>query len=401
MTDILHAWLEGRYAGAFTRAGSGQVRFDYSVDAPSVPLSLSLPREGGATRRAAANFLDNLLPDNASARYQMASVYGVGSVDAFDLLAEAGGDIAGGLVLTAQEQPPTAGPLQLDPATEGDIAARIDAVKRAPDQWAGTGTPARFSLAGTQGKFVLADIGGEWYWSNATVPSTHIVKPARPGLPALEEVEVMALALASKAGAEAPSARVIRALDETAYLVERFDRLRSGQIATRLHAEDLAQAMGKGPDQKYNISAQQVIHLLREQAGDEVAYAFVRQLAVNVLLGNADAHAKNYSLLLRPDAISLAPMYDVVPVGVYPAFDQQLAMRIGGARRAAEVSPAHWRKLARVSGLDEERVSAMVTSLAHSLREAVHTVDADFTIEEIARGRDLVLANTASYPPPD
>lgn len=396
MSRVLHAWLEGYHAGAFTRGPSGLIRFDYSDGAPSTPISLSLPRDGGATRRAAANFLDNLLPDNASARYQMASVYGAGSIDTFDLLAQAGGDVAGGLVLTAQEEPPTEGPLLLDPASDEDVAGRIAAVKRTPDQWVGTATPARFSLAGTQGKFALAEIGGEWYWSNSTVPSTHIVKPARPGVPGLEEVEAMALGLASKVDVGAPNARVIRVLDQTAYLVERFDRVRSGQVAVRLHAEDIAQAMGKGPDEKYDVSAQQVIRLLREQVGEEVAYAFVRQFAFNTFLGNADAHAKNYSLLLRPNEIALSPMYDVVPVGLYPEFGQKLAMRVGGARRAAEVTPAHWRKLARTSALAEDRVADIVTTLARSIRDAVDAVDGS-TIDEIARSRDLIFKNTEAF----
>ncbi|WP_336086551.1 HipA domain-containing protein [Nocardia sp. SSK8] len=389
MTDVLHAWLEGRYAGVFTKHASRQIRFEYSDDAPPVPISLSLPREGGATRRAAANFLDNLLPDNTAARHRMAAVYGAESVDTFDLLAEAGGDVAGGLVLTASDQPPTAGPLRLDPATDEDIAARIAGVKRSPDQWAGAGNPARFSLAGTQGKFALAEIGGEWYWSNATVPSTHIVKPARPDLPGLEEAEAMALALAAAVGVGAPEARVMQVLDQSAYLVERFDRVRTGQISTRVHAEDIAQAMGASPEDKYNISAQQVIRLLRERSDDELAYGFVRQLAVNVFLGNADAHAKNYSLLLRPEAVSLSPMYDVVPVGLYPEFDQQLVMRIGGARRSAEVTTAHWRKLAGTSGLDEARVAGMVTALAESVRDAVAA--------DTSGVRELVLHNTDSY----
>lgn len=397
MTRVLHAWLEGHFVGTFTRGESGLIRFDYSDGAPATPISLSLPRGGGATRSAASNFLDNLLPDKVSARRRMAAVYGAGSVDTVDLLAEAGGDVAGGLVLSAREEPPMAGPLILDPASEADVAGRIDAVKRSPDQWIDASTPARFSLAGTQGKFALADIGGEWYWSNATVPSTHIVKPARPGLVGLEDVEAMALTLAAAVGVGVPSARVVQVLDQTAYLVERFDRVRSGQIAVRLHAEDFAQAMGRGPDEKYGVSAVQVIRLLREQVDDEVAYDFTRQLALNTFLGNADAHAKNYSLLLRHNSIALSPMYDVVPVGLYPDFDQKLAMRIGGARYAAEVTPAHWRKLARTSGLMEDRVAETVTALASSLREAVSTLSAGSAVDGITRSRDLVYENTKSF----
>ena len=57
-------------------------------------------------------------------------------------------------------------------------------------------------------------------------------------------------------------------------------------------------------------------------------------------------------------------MYDVVPVGLYPSYDQKLAMRIGGARFAAEVTIHHWRKLARTSGLDENEVTDVVVGVA-------------------------------------
>ncbi len=397
MTRVLHTWLEGSYAGRFTRDSAGVVRFEYDTGTPAVPISLSLPREGETSRRAAANFLENLLPDHSETRRQMAGAYGVTTTDTFDLLEVAGGDVAGGLMLAAHDEPPTAGPLILDPATDGDIAARIAAIKRAPDEWVDARSPARFSLAGTQGKFALADIGGEWYWSNATVPSTHIIKPARPNLPGLEAAEATALELAADVGVGAPLARILQVKDQTAYLVERFDRERSGQISSRIHTEDMAQAMGKGPYNKYAISAVQIIRLLRERADNETAYTFIGQLAFNTFLGNADAHAKNYSLLIRPDGISMTPMYDVVPVGLYPEFDQKLAMRIGGAQRAPEVGRQHWRKLARTSGLEEPRVERIVADLAKAVGESLDATVARLEGEQANAIRQLVGRNIERF----
>lgn len=105
--------------------------------------------------------------------------------------------------------------------------------------------------------------------------------------------------------------------------------------------------------------------LASHDAGDQsLQMAFVKQLAFNTLIGNADAHAKNYSLLLRPQGVTLAPLYDAVPVTLYPQYNQDLAMRIAGARRPAAVTMPHWRKLARSAHLDEDAVEEVVAELS-------------------------------------
>ncbi|MCJ1683713.1 HipA domain-containing protein [Rathayibacter sp. VKM Ac-2928] len=369
MTERLEAWLEGRHAGRFTRDADGRIGFSYSDDAPSTPISLSLPREGTTTRAAAARFLDNLLPDQEHTRRRMAQAYGVASTGTFDLLRTVGGDVAGGLVLLPDGEAPPTGLAQLNPALDRDVADRINSIKLDPDAWVPRQTPARFSLAGTQGKFALARVDRNWYWSNAAVPSTHIVKPARPEHLHLEEAEAAALTLAAEAGLPAPRAAVLQMTDQTAFVVERFDRVFDDTVfATRLHAEDLAQALGVDVARKYSVTAAQIVEKLRSvDATGGVVRAFLRQLAFNVLLGNADAHAKNYSVLLRPDAVSLAPIYDAVPTGLYPAFDQELAMRIAGARFPQAVTQNHWRKLARTSGIDEEEVVTLVEEVARGV----------------------------------
>lgn len=368
MTERLEAWLEGAHAGTFEFAPNQAVTFTYAEDAPETPISLSLPRNGGATKRAAGNFLENLLPDRTKTRERMAAAYGAASPRTYDLLLSAGADVAGGLVLTPGGEAPPAGPAVLSPADEEDIATRIAAIKRDPDDWAPKGVPARFSLAGTQGKFAVADIDGDWYWSNAGVPSTHIVKPGRPDLRNVEAAESAALALARNIGLAAAPAEVATFIDQTSFLTERFDRVRDGNAVRRLNAEDFAQAMGLAPDQKYEIQLAAVASLLRHgDATGQLERDFLHMLAFNVLVGNADAHAKNYSVMLRPDAISLAPLYDVVPVGLYPSFDRALAMKIGGAVFPQAAHPDLWRKAARSMHRDEDDVLAIVTSVAQKV----------------------------------
>lgn len=196
------------------------------------------------------------MPETRGTRARLASAYGAASTDTVDLLEAAGGDVAGGLLLLPEGRSPTATTPQWHPALERDIAARIRAIKEEPDDWAGPG-PQRFSLAGTQGKFALSLSDGDWYWPNATIPSTHILKPARPDLRGLEAAEADALRLADRVGVPAPKAEVATFEDQTVLLVERFDRLHlpGESRARRIHTEDLAQAMGLSPTQKYAVTA--------------------------------------------------------------------------------------------------------------------------------------------------
>ncbi|HUG50378.1 MAG TPA: HipA domain-containing protein [Terrimesophilobacter sp.] len=395
MSAILEAWLEGRHVGQFVEDGAGRVLFSYDSDAPETPISLSLPRDRPAAQKAAANFLSNLLPDEDRVRARMASIYGAAGVSTFDLLEKAGGDIAGGLVLVSEGETPTFVAPELNPALDRDIAERIAAIKRDPDAWAPSDQLARFSLAGTQGKFALARIGDDWYWSNASQASSHIIKPARPELRGLERAEAAALNLAAKVGVPAPPASVLDVLDQSAFLVERFDRTISDPTIQRLHAEDFAQATGVSPKAKYDMSAVQALRLLEKVDRDQrLALGFIRQLAFNTVLGNADAHAKNYSLLLRPAGVELAPIYDAVPVGLYPRFDQDLAMGISGAHRPRAVDLSHWRKLARTAGLDPDAVTHIVITVAKRVAEHADTAWQSLDADQARALHEITLRNT-------
>lgn len=372
MSKVLEAWLEHRHAGQFIFESNGRVQFRYDDDAPETPISLSLPRDSLIPRYAAGRFLDNLLPDSEHMRHRLALAYNTSDASPFSLLTKAGGDLAGGLLLLPEGKSPWTGPPLLNPILDRDLADRINSIKLDADAWLAPQTPARFSLAGTQGKFAMAQIEGDWYWSNETAPSTHIVKPGAPRLVGIEQAEIASLALAGRVGIKASSAQILQVEDQQAFLVERFDREVQAKsvYSQRLHAEDLAQAMGYGPDQKYNITFEQAFRKLSEvDSKGLLGRTFLDQVIFNTLIGNADAHAKNYSVLLRLETITLAPLYDAVPVGLYGEYDQNLAMRIAGARQSQAVSLSHWRKLARRIDVDPDELSARVQGLATAVGE--------------------------------
>lgn len=113
----LDAWLEEDFVGRFVVDERG-TSFHYAPHAPEGPISLSLPRDGSATRHAAERFLENLLPETRGARARLASAYGAASTDTVDLLEAAGGDVAGGLLLLPEGRSPTATTPQWHPALE-------------------------------------------------------------------------------------------------------------------------------------------------------------------------------------------------------------------------------------------------------------------------------------------
>lgn len=142
------------------------------------------------------------------------------------------------------------------------------------------------------------------------------------------------------------------------------------------------------------MSAVQALKLLAPEDTDhKLANAFIEQLAFNVMLGNADAHAKNYSVMLRPSGIEMSPMYDIVPVGLYP-FDQKLAMDISGADRSQSVELPHWRKLALKADLDPDEVLERVTGIATGIAETVDTAWVELDEDQQKQLREQLLRNT-------
>jgi len=158
-------------------------------------------------------------------------------------------------------------------------------------------------------------------------------------------------------------------------LVARYDRVIAGGLVMRRHQEDAAQVLGVLRDLKYEADAEQAgvpadrrgyAALFGRFAGltrgpADARLVLVRAAHANWLLGNCDAHLKNFAVLhgmaefgsfrlgqVLGFGLDLAPLYDVVCVAAYPEMDQTLAMRIGQADRWDAVERADWLALAQL-----------------------------------------------------
>ena len=127
---------------------------------------------------------------------------------------------------------------------------------------------------------------------------------------------------------------------------------RSGE-SMRVHQEDFCQALGFPPERKYQQEGgpllRDCIGLLREWS--TVAALDIRDfldgLVFNVLIGNADAHGKNYSILYREGNRRLAPFYDLVCTLAWPELSKTPAMKIGKSESIETITPAHWQQMAQ------------------------------------------------------
>lgn len=369
----LFAFFGARLVGQFRETGPSQALFEYAPVAGATPLSLSLPLMGEHGPGAAWSFLDNLLPDNDDVRHRWARERNLDSVDPFTLLAAYGEDVAGALSLTTDPDLPRRVRAPLVRATDDDVAARIGALGRDRTSWTDPQARTRMSLAGMQGKFTLARIDDHWFWPTYEYPSTHILKPPAREHPGIDLLEHVGLELARSVGVEASRSASVEFRTLPTFIVERWDR----QDGIRLHAEDLNQSLGNPTSKKYAVTAPRIARLLDQHGEVE---RFIRQLAFNVAFGNADAHAKNYSVLLAGDQIALAPIYDTVPVYLWAGkYDTRFSMPVGKARHPAELTERNWRLFADQSELDPDLVCGealpVVRAVAERLQDAMSGAD--------------------------
>jgi serine/threonine-protein kinase HipA len=361
----LDVYFHADLAGQLERLPQGRLRFTYGstwVGNGGPPLSLGLPvREESYEDAECGPFFAGLLPEGEFLR-AIARAFGVSADNPFSVLSEIGGECAGAVSLVAQgETPPFAAPTAPSWLDEGEMAELLAELPSRPlligldDEDEGV----RLSLAGAQDKLPVLAHGSRLGITRGHPPSTHIVKAPRAGVDGMVVNEAFCMALASEAGLTAAEAIPVRAAGHEALLVTRYDRLASGDDVRRIHQEDLCQALLRMPAQKYESDggpgAALCGGLLRASSGAPAVdlLAFFDALVFNLLIGNADAHSKNYSLLLEGEgAPRLAPLYDLLSTRAYGRrFGHKMAMKYGGEYRFDRIRGRHLDRLAGELGM--------------------------------------------------
>ncbi len=306
-------------------------------------------------------FFSNLLPEGHLRDY-LAARAGVKPVREFQLLHELGADLPGAISIA-----PLDGVVEEDPLSGNEV--------RIADAKSG---PLRFSLAGVQLKFSAIKNRGRG--GGLTVPASGaggewIIKLPSAIYEAVPENEFSMMSIARQIGIDVPEIGIVP-LDEieglpsdlgrlrgNAFVIRRFDRNENGPV----HMEDFAQVFGVYPDDKYEKASYRSIATVLGMETDEASISqFIRRLVFSALIGNADMHLKNWTLIY-PDRRRpiLSPAYDLLSTIPYIP-DENAAMKYARTKRMDEFSYDELSYLAAKARL----------STAPILSEARETVEA-------------------------
>lgn len=394
---IVH--LHGERTGLLEQEDGDPLRFIYDpawlAKPDAVPLSRSLPLQSEAfPAKKARPFFAGLLPEEEP-RKIVAKILGISAANDFALLERIGGECAGAVQLLPAETELAAQisipPRELSAAELEQIVAELP---RRPLLAGRDGL--RLSLAGAQDKLPVLIRDGCTYLPLDDLPSSHVLKPEPARFSGLAANEWFALALARAVGLDVPAAE-FRIIGETpCLLVARYDR-RAGADGRlrRIHQEDFCQALGFPPERKYQAengpTLRHCFELLRTWSTVPArdVPAFIDGLIFNVLIGNADAHAKNFSLLYIDGERRLAPFYDLVSTLAWPELTAKPAMKIGHADSLDVFASAEWKILARETGLAWPLLRERLNLSARAVQEHLDFVLAHAPAPAVATVRPL------------
>lgn len=385
MTHTLDVYLHHHLAGHLIQDEHGQLAFEYAeswLGSEAIPLSHSLPlRRERFTRNECRGFFAGILPEE-SKRVTIAKNLGISGKNDFAMLEQIGGECAGAITFIPEGQSLPKREDDYRQLNSSELAKILRELPRRPLMAGEAGI--RLSLAGAQDKIAVHVLGGVISIPLGGAPSTHILKPAIERFEGLVFNEALCMRLAHAIGLNVANADIGNADGIDYLLVERYDRNLSPLFPggpnklQREHQEDFCQALNIVPENKYQNeggpSLKQCFELLRELSTSAVRdlQALIDAVIFNYLIGNHDAHGKNFSLLYTGEtalgrATHLAPLYDLLSTVYYLELTKKMAMKIGGEYASDNVLPKHFEKLAEEAGLARPLVKRRVPELAEAI----------------------------------
>ncbi len=359
--STLNVFLYDELVGTITNVGNDRSLFaltqDYIEDTDRLTLSLGLKDSLGdlitdfkPTQTKLLPFFSNLLPEDEMRRY-LAERANVSPEREFFLLWVLGQDLTGAITIKpadGEELPPS-------------IREPVDGGEENKDG------AMRFSLAGVQLKFsaVQHSSGGLTIPANG-MGGSWVVKLPSSKFEYVPENEFSMMELARKIGMDVPETQLLNIGDienipdgigqfgDSVFAIKRFDRKDGGGS---VHIEDFAQVFGVYPHDKYKkASMRNIAEVIGIEGQENDAAEFTRRLVFNTLIGNADMHLKNWSLIYNDKrSASIAPAYDFVSTIPYIA-DKEAALKVSRSKKFADFTMDELSHLAAKARLPEKLV---------------------------------------------
>ena len=379
----LIVYLNTEKVGILEQDDTGLMQFSYNqewLEKPdAVPLSCSLPLKSGMFFGTKARpFFAGILPEERP-RKRIAEILGISDTNDFAMLKRIGGECAGAVSLLPEGTPMIGTKdTQCRALSESELKQIIAELPSRPLMVGTDGL--RLSLAGAQDKLPIVIHNNDTCLPLGSTPSTHILKPEPDRFGGLAANEIFCMTLAQAIGLNVPNTEYRLIGKKPCILVQRYDRTtdKDGNV-TRLHQEDFCQALGFPPERKYQSEGgptlKDCVSLIQNWSSIPVFDIpdFINGLIFNVLIGNADAHGKNFSFLYSGNERRLSPYYDLVSTLAWPYLSKNLAMKIGHCNSVNAFMIEDWKKMAMTTSLGwpmiRERISESCQSVLKELNE--------------------------------
>jgi serine/threonine-protein kinase HipA len=390
MSATLIVYLRNQQVGSLWLGDGRRFAFRYDegwlANEHAVPLSIALPLrpevfEGDTARP----FFSNLLPE-AELRKVIARRLGLSEGNDFGLLEEIGGECAGAVSLMP-EGTALSKSGEYHPLNDKELNELVRGLPKHPMLAGEAGI--RLSLAGVQNKLPVYYDEDEdiVYLPKGNVASLQILKPPIAHVAHTVENEIFCMQLADRMGLSVPPVTLL-AKEQPLYLVLRYDRdVSADREITRLHQEDFCQALSITPDMKYEKEGGPSLHacfeLIRRVSVTPIAdiKSMLSWVVFNYLIGNADAHGKNISLLFEEHGPKLAPFYDLMCTAVYEGLTQKLAMKIGGEDRPEWITTRRWEQFSKDVGVKYNIVRQTLEVMSKKIGGEANTLKGDFVYQ--------------------
>ncbi len=418
MTRKLDVYLNNDSIGTLEQDRYGQMSFTYSSDwlddTRAMAISASLPlRREPYSQRECRHFFSGLLPEGPT-RVTLAKNLGISAGNEVSMLERIGGDCAGALIFLPHGQPISDFRGDYRKLTDQEL---VEALKRLPVQPLLSGErKVRMSLAGAQNKIaVYVDDDSRISLSLNDAPSNYIIKPTADEYREIVSNECFCLKLANEVGINAAKSKMGYAGDIEYLLIERYDRRKTdvSRFPIRQHQEDFCQALGVSPENKYQEDGgpglRDCFDLVRDfssRPGIDLL-ALLDLVIFNVIVGNHDAHGKNFSFLHGEhggkQSVRLAPAYDVLSTVYYPYLTPRMAMKIGKARESESIRIENMDQFAKHIGMNAVAVrkrflelTELIKSKLPELRDEFHKINDLISLIDKRADRIIHIASGGS-----
>ena len=380
--------LLGKPIGILSQTDSGTIEYQYEKQAQK-PLSISLPIQSDVfSSRLCRPYFEGLLPESDVVRTLIGKKYGISPHNIFSLLESIGHDCAGAVSFHQLDEAVSLENSHVMDGRELNREELKQLISDLPKRPLFTDVDGlRLSLAGIQDKAALCYKNGNFMIPHGLCPTTHIVKTPIPDIEGSILNEYSCLKIAKNIGLLAPDVEIFNFDGVEFLLIERYDRHELDGKIIRLHQEDFCQALGILPGSKYENeggpSTVKCFNLVENSyfSGKD-KLNFLKYFVFNILIGNKDAHGKNYSFLYNLDQNpSLSPLYDVLCTDMYPSLTKKMAMKIGGKYLLGDVYDRHWKIFSEDLGISLLQLTKLIFKTGEQIKNQLN--NPDFTIEKL------------------